>query len=51
MLHWVENGDGVFGKHSMRKMESQELRLEVVHPDAAGIDIGNEFHYLAVPPS
>jgi transposase len=25
--------------------------LEVVHPDAAGIDIGNESHYVAVPPS
>jgi len=23
--------------------------LEVVHPDAAGIDIGNESHYVAVP--
>jgi transposase len=23
----------------------------VVHPDAAGIDIGNESHYVAVPPS
>jgi transposase len=25
--------------------------LEVVHPDAAGIDIGNESHYVAVPPT
>ena len=25
--------------------------LEVLHPDAAGIDIGNESHYVAVPPS
>jgi hypothetical protein len=23
----------------------------VIHPDAAGIDIGNESHYAAVPPS
>src|ERR1700752_1991703 len=38
-------------RETMRKMESQELSLEVVHPDAAGIDIGNEFHYVAVPPS
>ena len=35
----------------MRKMQSEDLRLEVVHPDAAGIDIGNESHYVAVPPS
>src|SRR6516162_2661945 len=34
-----------------RKMQSEDLRLEVVHPDAAGIDIGNESHYVAVPPS
>ncbi len=35
----------------MRKIQSEDLRLEVVHPDAAGIDIGNESHYVAVPPS
>jgi transposase len=33
-----------------RQMQSADLRLEVVHPDAAGIDIGNESHYVAVPP-
>jgi hypothetical protein len=27
------------------------LNLEVVHPNAAGIDIGNETHYVAVAPS
>src|SRR5215467_3574808 len=32
-----------------RKIQSQDLSLEVVHPDAAGIDIGNECHYVAVP--
>ncbi len=26
------------------------LNLKVVHPNAAGIDIGNEAHYVAVPP-
>jgi len=36
---------------TMRTIQSEELSLEVVHPDAAGIDIGNEFHYVAVPPS
>ena len=25
--------------------------MEVIHPDAAGIDIGNESHYVAVPPT
>src|SRR5258705_4252854 len=38
-------------RHMMRKMQSDDLSLEVVHPDAAGIDIGNESHYVAVPPS
>jgi hypothetical protein len=32
-------------------MQSEDLSLEVVHPHAAGIDIGNAFHYVAVPPS
>ncbi|MGB7466430.1 MAG: hypothetical protein WBW14_26310 [Candidatus Acidiferrum sp.] len=35
----------------MRKIQSEDLSLEVVHPDAAGIDIGNESRYVAVPPS
>ena len=35
----------------MRKMQSEDLNLEVVHPPAAGIDIGNESHYVALPPS
>src|ERR1700675_1001048 len=34
-----------------RKIQSGDLSLEVVHPDAAGIDIGNESHYVAVPPT
>ncbi|HEY6304821.1 MAG TPA: transposase [Terriglobales bacterium] len=32
-----------------QKMQSEDLTLEVVHPDAASIDIGNESHYAAVP--
>ena len=35
---------------TMRKIQSEDLSLEMVHPDAAGIDIGNETHYVAVPP-
>ena len=38
-------------REMMRKMQTEDLNLEVVHPDAAGIDIGNESHYVAVPPS
>jgi len=38
-------------RETMRKIQSEDLSLEVVHPDAAGIDIGNESHYAAVPPS
>lgn len=28
----------------------EEMRLDVVHPRAAGIDVGNEAHYVAVHP-
>jgi transposase len=38
-------------REMMRKIQTQDLSLEVVHPDAAGIDIGNESHYAAVPPT
>jgi len=34
-------------REMMRKIQSEDLSLEVVHPDAAGIDIGNESHYVA----
>jgi hypothetical protein len=36
-------------REMMRKMQSEDLSLKVVHPHAAGIDIGNESHYVAVP--
>ena len=36
-------------REMMRKMQSEEISLEVIHPNAAGIDIGNESHYVAVP--
>ncbi len=38
-------------REMLRKIQSEDLSLEMVHPDAAGIDIGNESHYVAVPPS
>src|ERR1017187_3270424 len=37
-------------RQMIRKMQSEDLTLEMVHPDAAGVDIGNESHYVAVPP-
>jgi transposase len=38
-------------REMIRKIQSEDLTLEVMHPDAAGIDIGNDAHYVAVPPS
>jgi transposase len=32
------------------RLNSETPRLDVVHPDAAGIDIGNESHFAAVAP-
>jgi hypothetical protein len=32
-----------------RKVQAEDISLQVIHPDAAGIDIGNEAHYVAVP--
>ena len=34
-----------------RKIQSEDISLEMIHPDAAGIDIGNESHYVGVPPT
>jgi transposase len=31
-------------------MQADEINLQLVHSNAAGIDIGNEAHYVAVPP-
>jgi transposase len=33
-----------------RRLHSEDPGLQVVHPDAAGIDIGNESHFVAIPP-
>ena len=33
-----------------KKQRQDAVNLEVVHPNAAGIDIGNATHYVAVPP-
>jgi len=36
-------------KELQRRLYSADPGLSVVHPNAAGIDIGNESHYVAVP--
>ena len=33
-----------------RRLNSENSGLEVVHPNAAGIDIGNQSHFVAIPP-
>jgi hypothetical protein len=33
-----------------RRLRSADPGLEVIHPDAAGIDVGNQAHYVAVRP-
>jgi len=37
-------------KELMRRLRSDDPGLEVVHPRAAGIDVGNSAHYVAVRP-
>ena len=37
-------------KEYFRQLQSQDPGLAVVHPNAAGIDIGNESHYAAIGP-
>jgi transposase len=36
-------------KNAGREQQNWSLNLDVVHPNAAGIDIGNQSHYVAVP--
>src|SRR5208282_4378316 len=40
-------------QHHRAQLKPQDwtLGLSVVHPKAAGIDVGNEEHYVAVPPN
>ena len=37
-------------KEVARRMRAQDPGLDIVHPHAAGIDIGNSSHYVAVRP-
>jgi transposase len=34
-----------------RRLNTEDPRLEIVNPNVAGIDVGNESHYVAVPPN
>ena len=37
-------------KQLIRKIEAEDPALQIVHPNAAGIDIGNESHFVAIGP-
>jgi transposase len=37
-------------KELARRLRSEDPGLEVMHPNAAGIDVGNSAHYVAVRP-
>jgi len=37
-------------KEWARRLQSEDLGLEVIHPHAAGINVGNSAHYVAVCP-
>jgi len=37
-------------KELARRLQSENPGLEVVHPHAVGIDVGNSAHYVAVRP-
>jgi hypothetical protein len=37
-------------KELARRLRAQDPGLEIVHPHAAGIDVGNSSHYVAVRP-
>ena len=37
-------------KELARRLQAADPGLTIVHPDAAGIDVGNSTHYVAVRP-
>jgi hypothetical protein len=37
-------------REQQRKLWSENPGLDVVHPNAAGIDVGNSEHYVAIAP-
>jgi hypothetical protein len=50
----LRNGKLQWNRKQRRELEhrlnSADPGLEIIHPHAAGIDVGNESHYVAVPP-
>jgi len=47
----LTGGDRKQRKDLQRRLYSDNPGLDVVHANAAGIDIGNESHFVAVPPA
>ena len=47
----LTQGNSKQRKDLNRRLYSDNPGLELVHPNAAGIDIGNESHYVAAPPA
>ena len=37
-------------KEWTRRLQSEDPGLQVIHPHAAGVDVGNSAHYVAVRP-
>ena len=37
-------------KQLQQRLYAADPGLQVVHPDAAGVDVGNASHFVAVPP-
>jgi transposase len=48
----LRNGERL-SRHQRKELQQQlngaDPRLQIVHPDAAGIDVGNRSHFVAVP--
>jgi transposase len=48
----LRNGERL-SRHQRKELQQQlngaDPRLQIVHPDAAGIDVGNQSHFVAVP--
>jgi transposase len=47
----LESGNRRQRKDIQRRLYAENPGLEIVHPHAAGIDIGNESHFVAVAPA
>ena len=45
-----QNGNRKERKELVRRLRSDNPGLDVVHRHAAGIDVGNEEHYVAIAP-